>query len=108
MAFSRSMVDCGSGRFTLRSNGEPGAACASAKVMTATKNIVGMTRSRRRIAYASTSGLASLRYVDVRDPVDPVLEIERRVGHALDPRLLQVFRRGVREVRRGCVLAQQS
>ncbi len=42
------MVACGSGRSGFLSNGDPGAACASANVMTATKKSVGMSRSIRR------------------------------------------------------------
>src|SRR5947207_50792 len=45
------------GRFlspcALASNGEPGAACARKNTMTATKNMVGMSRRSRRIVYLS-------------------------------------------------------
>src|SRR6266403_2507753 len=48
------MVSCGSGRVGFRSKGLPGAARASVKVMSATKNIVGMISRSRRMTYLST------------------------------------------------------
>src|SRR5687767_7864978 len=52
--FSRSIVAAGSGRFSLRSNGDPGAARDSTNTIRATKKSVGMSSKRRRTVYLST------------------------------------------------------
>src|SRR5439155_11270518 len=52
----RSIVSWDIGRFSFLSNGDPGAMWARVKVMSATKNMVGMIRRRRRMVYWSIGG----------------------------------------------------
>src|SRR5437588_7867680 len=50
-------------------------------------------RDRRPLRSCAWERLRLLRDVDVSDPEDADLEVERRVGHALEPRLPEVLRR---------------